>query len=114
MDQRIQSVLLAIEKDLADPLNPNELARAVNLSSSRLRHLFRTVKNMTLAQYQRNARMEEARRLLSTTYLSVKEVMTQMGIHSDSHFAHDFKTTFGLTPTQNKMVRIHLADLDKE
>ena len=100
MDQRIQSVILAIEKDLADPLSPNELARAVNLSSSRLRHLFRTVKNMTLAQYQGNARMEEARRLLSTTYLSVKEVMTQVGIHSDSHFARDFKEACGLSPTQ--------------
>src|ERR1700686_2788222 len=99
MDQRIRLVISAIETDLRAHLDADKLARSVNLSSSRLRHLFRSEKGMTLARYQRVCRMEEARTLLASTFSSIKEVMTQVGVHRDSHFAHDFKTAFGLTPT---------------
>jgi AraC-like DNA-binding protein len=101
-----------MERDLRAQINSGELAISVNLSTSRLRHLFKREKSMTLAQYQRARRMEEARTLLSSTFLSIKEVMTQVGINSDSHFAHDFKSVFGLTPTEYRANRNRLADLD--
>jgi transcriptional regulator GlxA family with amidase domain len=47
--------------------------------------------------------MIEARGLLTSTFSSVKEVMSQVGVYSDSHFAHDFKTAFGLTPSEYRM-----------
>jgi transcriptional regulator GlxA family with amidase domain len=38
--------------------------------------------------------------LLSSTFLSVKEIMHRVGVASDSHFAHDFREASGLSPTQ--------------
>ncbi len=43
--------------------------------------------------------MEEAQLLLSTTFLSIKEIMNRVGIADNSHFAHEFKKFVGLTPT---------------
>ena len=50
--------------------------------------------------YRKGVRLEEARVLLDTTFLSVKEIMHRVGVVSDSHFAHDFKEACDLSPTQ--------------
>ncbi len=100
MDQRIQFIISTIEKDPATRLNSNDLALPINLSSSRLRHLFKAETGQTVGQYRKDARLEKARVLLRTTLLSVKEIMHHVGISSDSHFARDFKEECGLSPTQ--------------
>ncbi len=100
MDQRIQFIISTIEKDPATRLNSNDLALPINLSSSRLRHLFKAETGQTVGQYRKDARLEKARVLLRTTLLSVKEIMHHVGISSNSHFARDFKEECGLSPTQ--------------
>ena len=99
MDARILFVISAIETDLHKHLDLSDLAQSVNLSSSRLRHLFKAEKGMTLSKYLRGARLQRSRMLLVTTFLSVKEVMNQVGFSDDSHFNHEFKKAFGLSPT---------------
>jgi len=103
MDLRIQLVTSMLESELGSGLRIADLAQSVNLSSSRLRHLFRAERGQTLAQYRKRARLEKAQLLLRTTLLSVKEIMHQVGLGSDSHFAHDFKDAFGLSPTQYRV-----------
>ena len=100
MDRRIQVVTGAIEKDFRRPWNTEELAALVNLSSSRLRHLFKADLNKTPAQYLKHVRMQEAEKLLRTTFLSVKEIMNLVGILDESHFGHEFKKTYGVAPSK--------------
>ena len=100
MDSRVVVAISALENHLHESLKVVDLSPSVNLSSSRLRHLFKTEMKQSLMQYRKNARMAHARVLLETTYLSVKEIMHQVGINSDSHFSRDFKEACGLSPTQ--------------
>ena len=51
----------------------------MNLSGSRLRHLFKAEMDQTPAQYLKAIRMREAAMLLRTTFLSVKEIMNRVG-----------------------------------
>ena len=44
--------------------------------------------------------MREATVLLSTTFLSIKEVMVRVGFGDESHFVKDFKKIYGMTPTE--------------
>ena len=44
--------------------------------------------------------MKEATVLLSTTFLSVKEIMVRVGFGDESHFVKDFKKIYGITPTE--------------
>ncbi len=46
------------------PLRIDELARAVNLSTSTLHHRFKAVTSMSPLQYQKQLRLQEARRLI--------------------------------------------------
>jgi transcriptional regulator GlxA family with amidase domain len=77
-----------------------ELGQLVNLSGSRLRHLFKAEMDQTPAQYLKTIRMSEAATLLRTTFLSVKEIMNRVGISNESHFVHEFKKAHGLAPSK--------------
>jgi len=108
MDPRVRTVITLIEADLYPETPLTALAQSVNLSPSRLRHLFKTETGMTPAQYLKRLRMESAKQLLETTFLSVKVITSRVGINNLSHFAQDFKKAYGLTPAQHR-ARFHIA-----
>ena len=100
MDRRIQIVSAALEADFRRTWDIVQMGRLVNLSGSRLRHLFKTEMDQTPAQYLKAIRMREAATLLRTTFLSVKEIMNGVGISNESHFVHEFKKAHGLAPSK--------------
>jgi AraC family transcriptional regulator, arabinose operon regulatory protein len=99
MDRRIELVIAEIETDVARAWETAELAALVNLSTSRFRHLFREETGRTINQYLRDRRLERAEFLLRTTFLSIKEVKSEAGVTSMSHFVQYFKQRYGVTPS---------------
>lgn len=100
MEPRIQRAIRLMTADLRRDVPLDKLAQSVNLSESRLRHLFKAETGVSPVQYLKTQRMLKARRLLETTFLNVKEVMLKVGAKDTSHFIRDFKKTFGLSPSQ--------------
>lgn len=49
-------------------------------------------------RYLRLLRMERAKNLLESSFLSVKEIAYQVGLNDESHFVRDFKSTYGYSP----------------
>lgn len=110
MDRRVEQVIAEIESDFARAWETAELAEMVNLSASRFRHLFKEETGRTINQYLRERRLERAELLLRTTFLSIKEVLSEAGVSSMSHFVMYFKKRYGMTPTA---YRKHLANFVK-
>jgi len=77
-----------------------ELGHITSLSSSRLSHLFKIQTGFSPGMYLRRLKMEEARHLLVTSLMSVKEIMARVGYKSKSHFVRDFRRSFRLTPSE--------------
>ena len=50
-------------------------------------------------QYLKVLRIERAKYLLETSFLSVKEIAHIVGVNDESHFVRDFKKTYGAPPT---------------
>lgn len=100
MDPRIQIVRSAIEKDCRRAWTITALAKLVNLSPSRLRHLFKAETGITPNQFLKEIRLGEAEELLRTTFLRVKEIMNRVGFLDESHFGHEFKRVYGKSPSQ--------------
>ncbi len=100
MDRRVQIVSSALETDFRRAWDIVQLGQLVNLSGSRLRHLFKAEMDQTPTQYLKAIRMREAATLLRTTFLSVKEIMNRVGISNESHFVHEFKKAHGLAPSK--------------
>jgi AraC family transcriptional regulator of arabinose operon len=100
MDRRIQVIIALMENRVSVRLDIAELAREVNLSPSRLRHLFKRETGNTPAQHLKNLRMQKAEWLLRTTFLSVKEVINRIGMTNSSHFVREFKKIYDAAPTK--------------
>jgi len=102
MQKRIAIIKAHLETDLRLQVKLHKVAPLVNLSTSRLRHLFKDETGMTLKQYQKQIRMQKARELLEGSFLSVKEIMFETGISDRKYFARSFREIFGTTPTQHR------------
>ena len=105
MDSRIEMVIAAIESDFCDcRLNCETLAGLVNLSPSRLHHLFKAETGEAPMTFVHCRRMREAERLLTTTFLSVKELRYRVGFGNYGHFIHGFKREHGVTPCEYRAI----------
>ena len=105
MDRRVEAVIGLMDEDIARSLPVANMARLVNLSSDRFNKLFRSETGLPPARYLRSLRMRRAALLLSSTFLSVKEVTARVGFNDESHFVRDFKKAYGRTPTEYRKER---------
>ncbi len=84
--------------DVRGELSLSDLAQSVNLSVWRLSHIFKSDVGVPPIKYLRLLRMERAKKLLESSFLSVKEIAYQVGLNDESHFVRDFKSTYGSSP----------------
>ena len=98
-DPRIDWAVAHIENSLDRPIRIEELARAVNLSTSRFTRLFREATGDSPARYLQVRRLERARVLIETTFFTIKEVMVRVGFNDPSHFTRYFSRHHGVPPT---------------
>src|SRR3954447_26469296 len=85
--------------DVRGELSLAEFAQSVDLSVWRLCHIFKSDVGMPPIKYLRFLRMERAKGLLESSFLSVKEIAYQVGVNDESHFVRDFKSTYGFSHT---------------
>jgi AraC family transcriptional regulator, arabinose operon regulatory protein len=99
MDRRIELIITTFKSDPAKQWDTASLAVTVNLSPSRFRHLFKQETGTTPAQYLKELRLRKAAALLRHTFMSIKQVLRQVGLGSNAHFVRDFRKIHGMTPT---------------
>lgn len=80
-----------------------QIASSLNLSSSRLRHLFTIETGISPMQCLRLLRLERAHQLMLQSFLTVKEVTDRVGFSDVSHFVREYKRVFGETPSQTRL-----------
>ncbi|MEA2175417.1 MAG: two-component system, response regulator YesN [Blastocatellia bacterium] len=100
MDYRVKEVIRHIEDGFDVEITLEQLAQSVNISPSRLRHLFKSEVGVTPMQLLKEVRLRKAKELAEESFMNVKQIMVIVGLRDESHFMRDFKKTFGLTPTQ--------------
>src|SRR5882724_1693154 len=100
MDHRVEHVISFIRQNYHRKLTLAEMAATVNLSRFRLSHLFKVDTGTSPERFLAKVRLERAKHLLETEFLTVKEVMSQVGISDASYFSRSFKAAYGVTPTK--------------
>ena len=99
--QRITKVIQRMNRDYTMPLRINELAMEAGMSASSLHYYFKEVTAMSPIQYQKQLRLQEARRLLYSTGIEAADAAFQVGYESPSHFSREYARMFGHPPVQD-------------
>jgi transcriptional regulator GlxA family with amidase domain len=98
MDPRVDFVVSYIRINYRRRLTLAEMASTVNLSRWRLCHLFKEGMGVSPERFLTQVRLEKAKQLLETEFLTVKEVMNRVGMSDASFFARTFRATYGNSP----------------
>ncbi|PZP84073.1 MAG: AraC family transcriptional regulator [Azospirillum brasilense] len=106
--QRIGKAIDRIKRDFAQPLRVDDLAREAHMSPSSFFAHFKQVTQLSPLQYQKNIRLQEARRLLLTEVADAASAAFQVGYESPSHFSREYARMFGASPI-NDMKRLRAA-----
>jgi len=102
-DEKLLSVLRAMERSIETPLARAELARAAGISLRQLERLFERHIGHGIHSHYRWLRLERARQLLRETSLPVLDVAFATGFASSSQFARAYSRAFGEPPSDTRM-----------
>ena len=101
-----------LKMNYAKPLRIEELARRVSMSPSSLHHHFKAITAMSPLQYQKQFRLQEARRLMLTEMLDAASAGHQVGYESPSHFSREYCRLYGAPPLRD-IVRLQNGEQTK-
>ena len=105
---RISQAIKWLNGNYEQPLRIDDLAKEVNLSVSTLHHRFKAMTAMSPLQYQKQLRLQEARRLMLAEGLEASAAGYRVGYESPSQFSREYSRLFGAPPLRD-LARLRLT-----
>ena len=98
---RIARALERLREDFDRPLRIENVARESGMSVSGFHHHFKAVTAMSPLQFQKQLRLQEARRLMLGEDFDAGSAGHRVGYGDVSHFTRDYKRLFGAPPMRD-------------
>jgi transcriptional regulator GlxA family with amidase domain len=95
---RMVRAVTRLRQDFAKPLRVENVAREIGMSVSGFHAHFKALTAMSPLQFQKQLRLQEARRLMLVESLDASEAGFQVGYEDASHFSREYKRHFGDPP----------------
>lgn len=99
--RRISRAVKRLRENIAQPLKIENIARELGMSVSGFHHHFKSVTAMSPLQFQKQIRLQEARRLMLGEDLDVASAGFRVGYDDPSYFSRDYKKLFGAPPQRD-------------
>ncbi|MBD6614765.1 AraC family transcriptional regulator [Komarekiella sp. 'clone 1'] len=110
--QRISRVVSQIRENIDQPLKIEDTARELGMSVSGFHSHFKSVTAMSPLQFQKQIRLQEARRLMLGENMDVASASFRVGYDDASYFSREYKKLFGIPPHRDiAKLRGNLASL---
>jgi AraC-like DNA-binding protein len=104
--QRLRRLRALLDSGEADEWSMLRIARQVDSNPTTLQRLFRADSGMTIFEYQRHRRLQQAHLVLSRDHVSVEQAAAVAGYANAANFATAFKRRFGITPRAARKLRL--------
>ncbi|UQD53522.1 AraC family transcriptional regulator [Bacillus methanolicus] len=98
---QISDVIEYIIKNYDRSFKIEELAEIANMSVSSLHRHFKEVTAMSPIRFQKQLRLQEARRILLSESTDAADVAFRVGYESPSQFSREYSRMFGLPPKED-------------
>ena len=102
---RLSPILEYVERNYAEPITLNEAASVAKMSMPQFVRIFKKVAGMSFVSYLTHVRLSRSVWLLKESCLTIAEVAYQVGFCDQSYFDRRFKTAFGKTPRDFRLLR---------
>ena len=96
----VRQTINHIKKNLKHEIDFRSLSNELNLSYNRFRSIFKGETGLSLQQYVIHERLENAKRMMINTDLSLKEISARTGFRSQYYFSKIFKIKVGYSPSK--------------
>jgi AraC-like DNA-binding protein len=98
---RITRAIDRLRNEFDQPLRIDDIAQGLGLSVSSFHHHFKAITAMSPLQFQKQIRLQEARRLMLGEGLDAASAGYRVGYNDASHFNREYKRLFGLPPLRD-------------
>ena len=99
--RRISKAIGHLREHFDEQLKMEEIARELGMSVSGFHHHFKSVTSMSPLQFQKQIRLQEARRLMLGEDLDAASAGFRVGYEDPSYFSRDYKKQFGAPPQRD-------------
>jgi AraC-like DNA-binding protein len=99
--RRISRAIGRLRESYTEPLKIEEMAREFGMSISGFHHHFKSVTSMSPLQFQKQIRLQEARRLMLGEELDAASAGHRVGYEDPAYFSRDYKKLFGAPPQRD-------------
>jgi AraC-like DNA-binding protein len=99
--RRISRAIGRLRERYNEPLKIDEVARELGMSVSGFHHHFKSVTSMSPLQFQKQIRLQEARRLMLGEELDAASAGHRVGYEDPAYFSREYKKLFGAPPQRD-------------
>jgi AraC-like DNA-binding protein len=99
--QQVNRAIGWIQRHFREPFSIEAVAAEARMSPSTLHAHFKAVTSMSPLQYQKQLRLQEARRLILSQSLDAAVAGHAVGYESPSQFSREYKRIFGAPPARD-------------
>ena len=99
-NETIERAIMHLNAHSQSNVDLQALARSLALSYARFRQLFKSATGMSPRQFHIAVRINEAKRLLTTTSLTVSEIAGAVGFDDPHYFSRSFRKKTDLSPSE--------------
>jgi AraC-like DNA-binding protein len=90
-----------LKGNFTEPLSIDDLAAQASMSTSTFHHHFRSMTALSPLQFQKQLRLQEARRLMLAERMDAANAAFQVGYESPSQFSREYNRMFGAPPLRD-------------
>lgn len=99
--QRISKAIGLLRENFAQSIKMDEIANELGMSVSGFHHHFKSVTAMSPLQFQKQLRLQEARRLMLGEDLDAASAGFRVGYEDPAYFNREYKKLFGAPPQRD-------------
>lgn len=105
IEKAVERVIQAMQENLGEQITMDDMARTAMFSKFHFSRIFLRVTGISPGRFLSALRLQEAKRLLLTTSMTVADISHLVGYNSIGTFSSRFRSSVGVSPSEYRQYR---------
>lgn len=114
IENAVERAIRAMHENLGEAITIDDMARTAMFSKFHFTRIFQRLTGISPGRFLSALRLQEAKRLLLTSSMTVADISHVVGYNSIGTFSSRFRASVGVSPTEYRRYRGYVGPLDDE